>query len=108
MAVVLGLLKAFAWALLAATKPRASLVMENLALRQQLAILRRATPRRRLRPIDRAFWAVLLRTWSRWTDVLAVVKPAMVGGWHRRGFARFWPVKSKHIGRPPIPAELIA
>jgi transposase InsO family protein len=31
-----------------------------------------------------------------------------VVGWHRRGFARFWAMKSKHVGRPPISAELIA
>jgi hypothetical protein len=49
MAIVLALLEAFFGALLAAMKPRASLVAENLALRQQLAILRRITPRPRLR-----------------------------------------------------------
>jgi putative transposase len=108
MAGVFAILKALMGALLAAIKPRASLVVENLALRQQLAVLHRATPRPRLRPIDRAFWAVLSQTWSRWADVLAIVKPATVIGWHRRGFARFWAMKSKHIGRPPISAELIA
>jgi putative transposase len=107
LAIVFALLKALLGALLAATKPRASLVAENLALRQQLAILHRATPRPRLRPIDRAFWAVLSQTWSRWADVLAIVKPATVIGWHRRGFARFWTMKSKHVGRPPISAELV-
>ena len=102
-----ALLKALLGALLAAMKPRASLVAENLALRQQLAVLQRATPRPRLRPIDRAFWAVLCQTWSRWADVLAIVKPATVIGWHRRGFARFWTMKSKHLGRRPISADLI-
>jgi hypothetical protein len=56
LAIVFALLKALLGALLAAMKPRASLVAENLALRQQLAVLRRATPRPRLRPIDQAFW----------------------------------------------------
>jgi hypothetical protein len=51
--------------LFSAFKPRASLVVENLALRQQLATLQRAVPRPRLRPIDRAFWVLLSRTWSR-------------------------------------------
>ena len=36
-----------------------SLVAENLALRQQLAIQRRQTKRARLMPLDRAFWIVL-------------------------------------------------
>jgi len=74
--------------LVAAFRPRASLVVENLALRQQLAVLRRRTPRPRLRPVDRTFWAVLSRAWSRWAEALIIVKPATVVAWHRRGFAR--------------------
>jgi hypothetical protein len=58
---MLALAKTILGALVAGVRPRASLVLENLALRQQLAVLRRATPRPRLRPIDRAFWAVLSR-----------------------------------------------
>src|SRR5450631_2900735 len=56
-----ALLKALLGVLLSAMKPRAG---ENLALRQQIAVLHRATPRPRLRPIDRAFWAFLSQTWS--------------------------------------------
>ena len=72
-------------ALLSAFKPRASLVAENLALRQQLAALRREVRRPHLHPADRAFWVLLSRIWSRWTDVLAIVRPATVIAWHRRG-----------------------
>jgi transposase InsO family protein len=39
--------------------------------------------------------------------VLAIVKPATVITWHRRGFARFWAYKSRHVGRPPLAAEVI-
>jgi len=95
-------------ALIAAFRPRASLVVENLALRQQLAVLLRATPRPRLRPVDRAFWAVLSRAWSRWAAALIIVKPATVVAWHRRGFARFWTWKSGPIGRPSLDAEIVA
>jgi hypothetical protein len=42
--------------------PRSRLVLENLALRQQLAVLRRSIRRPRLRPCDRVFWVWL----SRW------------------------------------------
>jgi putative transposase len=105
---MLALLQATLSALLAAFRPRASLVLENLALRQQLAILRRSTLRPRLRPFDRAFWVMLSRIWSRWADALAIVKPATVIAWHRRGFARFWAKKSKRIGRPPLAAEIVA
>src|SRR5689334_16971446 len=102
-----ALVAALVGALLAAFKPRASLVAENLALRQQLATLRRAVPRPRLRPVDRAFWVLLSRAWSRWTDVLVIVQPATVIAWHRRGFARFWAWKSKRTGRPPLASELV-
>jgi hypothetical protein len=86
-------------ALLSAFKPRASLVAENLALRQQLAALRREVRRPHLHPADRAFWVLLSRIWSRWTDVLAIVRPATVVAWHRRGFARFWAWKSRAADR---------
>ncbi len=38
---------------------RATLALENLALRQQLAVLRRSVKRPRFRPRDRAFWVLL-------------------------------------------------
>ena len=108
MVIVLALLRAVLGAFLAAFRPKASLVLEDLALRHQLAVLRRATPRPRLRPVDRAFWVALSRSWSRWTDVLAIVRPATVVAWHRRGFARFWAKKSRPIGRPPLADEVVA
>ena len=95
-------------ALLAALRPRASLVAGNLVLRQQLAILRRANPRPRLRPIDRAFWVIVSRLFSRWADTLAIVRPATVIEWHRRGFARWWAWKSRPVGRPPLAPELVS
>jgi hypothetical protein len=88
--IVLALFMAMLGALRAAFRPRASLVAENLALRQQLAVLRRKTKRPHLLPIDRAFWVVLSRVWSRWAETLAIVKPETVISWHRRGFARYW------------------
>ena len=102
-----AIIEALLRALLSALQPRASLVAENLALRQQLASLLRARPRPRLRPIDRAFWILLSRTWSRWADVLAIVRPETVIAWHRRGFARFWRWKSRRVGRPPLAAEIV-
>ena len=102
----MALLLAIIGALRSAFRSRASLVAENLALRQQLAVLR-VGRRPRLRPIDRAFWIVLSRVWSRWQDVVAIVKPATVVGWHRRGFARFWAYRSRRAGRPPLAPEVI-
>jgi putative transposase len=101
------LLVAVVGALHAGFRSRAGLVAENLGLRQQLALLRRRQPRPQLRSLDRMFWILLSRSWSRWTDVLAIVKPATVVAWHRRGFARFWTKRSRPLGRPPIPGELV-
>jgi putative transposase len=106
--VVLAIASALLGALIAALRPRASLVVEVLVLRQQLAVLKRDRPRPPLRPIDRAFWVVVSHVWSRWIDALAIVKPATVIAWHRRGFARFWAWKSRRVGRPPLAPEVVA
>ena len=105
---MLGLVAAIVGGLLGAFRPRALIVAENLALRQQIAVLLRKTKRPRLLPIDRAFWILLSRIWTKWKDGLAIVKPETVIAWHRRGFARFWTWKSRRHGRPPISAEIIA
>lgn len=44
---------------------------------------------------------------ARWVDVLAIVKPATVIGWHRSGYARFWAYKSSRAGRPPLGSEVV-
>src|SRR5215472_3285697 len=65
---------------------RQSLLLENLALRQQLAVLKRRHPRPRLSPLDRLFWVLARRFWSAWTQALLVVTPETVVHWHRAGF----------------------
>jgi hypothetical protein len=84
------------------------LILENLALRQQLAIMKRAAKQPRLRTRDRLFWIVLCRFWSNWQEPLIVVKPETVIRWHRGGFKLFWRFKSRHKGpgRPPISPEI--
>jgi putative transposase len=85
---------------------RSQLALENLALRHQLAVLRRPVARPRLRPWDRLFWACLSRCWAGWKDALLIVKPATVVGWHRQGFRLYWRWKSRgRSGRPRIDAE---
>ena len=108
LAAMLAILQAVIGTLRSALGRRASLAAENLVLRQQLAILRRATPRPRLRPIDRAFWVMVARAWSRWAECLAIVEPATVIAWHRRGFARWWAWRSRPVGRPPLAPELVS
>ena len=58
------------------------LILENLALRQQLAAFHRIT-RCRLRARDRLFWMVLARVWRNWRTALIVVRPDTVVRWHR-------------------------
>ena len=67
-------------------RSRGDTALEVLALRQQVAVLKRKRPRPTLNSLDRFFWTTLRRFWSRWTDVLVIVKPETVVGWHRTGF----------------------
>ena len=54
------------------------LVLENLALRQQLHALKRTTSRPQLRTRDRLFWVILARTWRNWRSALVLVRPDTV------------------------------
>ena len=64
-------------------RDRVELATENLALRQQLAILQRTARRPRLRLRDRVFWVWLSKLWRDWRSALLVVKPDTVASWHR-------------------------
>ena len=69
-------------------------------------MLKRKRPRPRLNSCDRLFWTILRRCWSRWTEVLVLVKPETVVGWHRAGFRLFWRWRSRPLGgRPKITEE---
>jgi len=87
---------------------RASLQLENLALRQQVAILKRERRRPWLQTCDRLFWVNLSRLWPRWREALVIVRPETVIGWHRKGFRAFWTWKSRRRkpGRPPVPKDV--
>jgi hypothetical protein len=64
---------------------------ESLAVRQQLAVLKRRT-----------------KFWLDWRDGLVIVKPATVIKWHRKGFRLFWTWKSRprRGGRPRASREV--
>jgi hypothetical protein len=51
-------------------RARRALLLENLALRQQLVALRRRRPRPRLAAFDRVFWILAHRFWSGWKQLL--------------------------------------
>ncbi|HRI89309.1 MAG TPA: integrase, partial [Candidatus Hydrogenedentes bacterium] len=64
----------------------AYLTMENLALRQQLVVLKRRQKRPQLKAADRVFWVVVSKLWSAWKDVLLIVQPDTVVRWQKQGF----------------------
>ena len=76
--VAMSLLLALLGTLRAALKARTDLVLENLALRQQLALLRRRSKRPRVGLLDRVFWMWLSQWWARWREALHVVQPQTV------------------------------
>ena len=85
-------------------KSRASLQLENLALRHQIGVLQRSAKKRpKLVAADRVFWAWLCHVWSDWRSALVIVKPDTVIGWHRKGFRLFWTWKIRR-GQPGRPA----
>ena len=103
----------FLLALLAAARvfvrSRGDNALEVLALRQQVAVLKRKRPRPCLGRLDRLFWIALRQLWSRWADVLVIVKPETVVGWHRAGFRLYWRWRSRpRGGRPKITPEIRA
>jgi len=78
------------------------LALENLALRQQLAVYKRLAPRAKLRPADRLFWAGLARVWTSWRQALVIVSPDTVLRWQRRRFREYWtPPLGPAQRRPP-------
>ena len=85
-------------------RSRSKLVLENLALRQQLAMYRRPP---QVRDADRLFWSTLARIWTDWPSALLVIRPETVVRWHRAGFRRYWRWRSRRGGgRPRIPLEV--
>ena len=66
-------------------KEYSDLALENLALRQQLVVLKRSSKRPRLNIGDRLFWVLLCRLCSGWQEALIVVKPDTVVRWHKKG-----------------------
>ncbi len=88
---------------------RRQLLLENLALRQQVAVLRRGVKRVRLEDRDRIFWIGMRRLLTNWQQALMIVKPETVIRWHRKGWKYYWRRKSKphKPGRPPISFKLI-
>jgi putative transposase len=71
-------------------RSREGLLLENLALRQQLLALHSRRPRLRLSTAHKLFWVILGKLWSGWKRPLVLVTPKTVVAWHRAGFRLYW------------------
>ena len=89
-APMFGIIWAIVRTFVTALRSRRDLLLENLALRQQLAACKARGKRPRIGPADRAFWVLLRRPWARWAHTLVIVKPDTVVRWHRAGFRLYW------------------
>ena len=92
---------------------RQALVLENLALRSQLALFEQQVlagkrPKPQPTPTFRLLWIWLSRSCSDWRTALMVVTPATVIRWHRQGFRWYWARRSTPRGRPVISPTTIA
>jgi putative transposase len=96
----------FAWLTLLARSSSAK-DAEILALRHEVAVLRRANPRPRLSWTDRAVFAALTRIMPKELRARRIVTPGTLLRWHRRMAAARWR-QPRSPGRPPIPDELVA
>src|SRR5271157_3932921 len=98
--------------LAAGAEPRTpiSLLLESIALRHQIAVLKRSRTRRpRFRLWDRLFWILFSRWWPQWRDSLIIVQPETVLRWRRGGWSALWRYRSRgrwRGGRPRVSGEV--
>ncbi len=105
---MVGIIRTLWWILASLLKSRKQLEAENLALRHQVAVLRRSAPERLwLRGSDRFLFVWLYRLWPSVLGSIVVVQPETVLRWHRGGFKAFWRLKSRGApGRPRVAKEI--
>jgi Integrase core domain len=105
----MGELFGFIWCAIAGLfRSRAALQAEILALRHQLNILRRRSPKRMvLGKVDRLVFCGLYRLSPAVLNALKILQPETVIRWHRAGFRAYWRWRSRRRGgRPKTPADI--
>ncbi len=102
------LLKSIIWGLFRHAVAGSPAEVDILALRQQVAVLRRQVGcRPNLTRWDRLFFAALYRVQTDVLRSISIVRPETVVRWHRAGFRLFWKHKSRgKAGRPCVPTEV--
>jgi len=82
--------------------------LENVALRQQLAVFKRDKIRPRLQGQDRLFWIALRAIWKNCKSAPIIVPPETVISWQRKRFKQYWwrLSQAKGPGRPPMSADV--
>src|ERR1039458_3358914 len=85
--------------LIRSVRSRRNLLLENLALRQQLGVFKQKHPQPRFAVPDKLFWVMLRQLWDGWIRALILVQPETVVRWHRTGFKLYWTWLSRHRKR---------
>jgi putative transposase len=109
MCAMLSILRLLLGAIVRFFCARRGVLLENLVLREQLAVFKHRHPRPGLTLLDKLFWVAPRRIWSDWKKFLVVVLPEPVVQWHRAGFQLYWRVIPKfhgRVGRGPISKEI--
>jgi hypothetical protein len=97
------------WIIIIIFRSRQDLILENLAIRQQLLVWHTKRPHRGLPTIHKPFWIGLRRLWSRWNESLILVTPRIVVTRHRAGFRLNWKwlSRARHVGgRKPVSEQV--
>lgn len=98
------MVRVFGWLALLARSER-SRDTEILALRHEVAVLRRQSPGPRLTWSDRAVFAALAPLLTREVRAARLVRPETLLGWHRRLVAGRWRYPNAR-GRPPLAEQV--
>jgi hypothetical protein len=86
---------------------RSDLVLEMIALRHQIAVLKRSGTRRPCFGLwDRLFWILLSWWWPRWPESLLIIQPQTVKRWRRDGWFDCGDIGHEVVGEADVPGFL--